>query len=870
MKSPEKLTPLLKQYYAIKKQHPGRLLLFRMGDFYELFGDDAVTASSILGIALTSRAHGESGKLPLAGVPYHTLNRYLTKLLQAGFKVAVCDQVEDPKQAKGIVKREVTEVFTPGSITLDGALDADKPNYLAGINIKDDIIGLSLMDITTGRFIIDEFPLSSLADNLSFHHPSEIIIAECFRSSLSQIIASAVPQATVTPIDDYRFDFSLAYGDLLTHFKTPSLDGFGLGTLGPSIGAAGAVLAYIKDLKAGKVGQITRIEKLHKEQYMELDSATIKNLELVETPYEGRKNSLLSVIDRTQSPGGGRLLRNWLLSPLTMLELIEARQKAVIALRQSSGPRKEIASSLQGMPDLERLSSKVSMKKAGPRDIVYLRHGLEKVMAIKESAQSLDSKLIRESLSHVADFTDLTDLIARAIIDEPPATLQDGGLFRRGYWPDLDNLILGIDDARKYIHDLQKIEREKTGITSLKVGYNRVFGYYIEVTKPHLSKVPDYFIRKQTLVSAERFITEELKTKEELILNAEEKIRTLECDLFYKLLDHIGEYVSKIQDAARAISTIDVLLNFVSLADQTGYLIPTLNQSLEIEILDGRHPVLETILPPGKFVPNDIFLDGSKKRFGIITGPNMAGKSTFLRQVGLLTLLAQVGAPIPARKATIGICDRIFTRVGASDDIIRGRSTFMVEMTEAAAILNTATDRSLILLDELGRGTSTYDGLAIAWSLVEYLTNVRGKQARTLFATHYHELIELGENGNAVFNLQVGVKQWQDTIVFLYKILPGGCDDSYGIQVARLAGLPERMLDRAREILSRLESEDIAGKGRGATGSATAFQISLFSPEEDKLKKIIDNIDPEKLTPLESLNIIAQLKRIAGEQKDKV
>jgi DNA mismatch repair protein MutS len=870
MKAPEKLTPLLRQYYAIKKQHPGRLLLFRMGDFYELFGDDAVTASSILGIALTSRAHGDSGKLPLAGVPYHTLNRYLTKLLQAGFKVAVCDQVEDPKQAKGIVKREVTEVFTPGSITLDGALDADKPNYLAGINLKDDTIGLALMDITTGRFIIDEFPSTSLADNLSFHHPSEVIIAECFRASVSQTLASALPQATITPIDDYRFDFSLAYGDLVNHFKTPSLDGFGLGTLGPSIGAAGAVLAYIKDLKAGKVGQITRIERLCKEQYMELDSATIKNLELVETPYEGRKNSLLSVIDRTQSPGGGRLLRNWLLSPLTMLELIEARQTAVKTLRQSSGIRKEITSSLQGMPDLERLSSKVAMKKAGPRDIVYLRQGLEKVIAIKGTARDLASKLIEESLSHIADFSDLTNLIAIAIIDEPPATLQDGGLFRRGYWPELDSLILGIDDARKYIHDLQKIEREKTGITSLKVGYNRVFGYYIEVTKPHLAKVPDYFIRKQTLVSAERFITEELKTKEELILNAEEKIRTLECDLFYKLLDDIGEYVSKIQDAAGAISTIDVLLNFASLTDQTGFIIPTLNQSLEIEILDGRHPVLETILPPGKFVPNDIFLDGAIKRFGIITGPNMAGKSTFLRQVGLLTLLAQIGAPIPARKAKIGICDRIFTRVGASDDIIRGRSTFMVEMTEAAAILNTATDRSLILLDELGRGTSTYDGLAIAWSLVEYLTNVRGKQARTLFATHYHELIELGEDGKGVFNLQVGVKQWQDTIVFLYKILPGGCDDSYGIQVARLAGLPERMLDRAREILSRLESDDIAGKGRGPGGSATAYQISLFSPEEDKLKSLLSDIDPEKLTPLESLNILVQLKQIAGEQKDKV
>jgi DNA mismatch repair protein MutS len=868
MKSPEKLTPLLKQYYAIKKQHPGRLLLFRMGDFYELFGDDAVTASSILGIALTSRDHGDSGKLPLAGVPHHTLNRYLTKLLQAGFKVAVCDQVEDPKQAKGIVKREVTEVFTPGSITLDGALESDKPNYLAGLSFAGDKVGLALMDITTGRFLIDEFPSNTLPDNLSFHHPSEIIIPDSYRSSLASTLASALPSATVTPVDDYRFDLSLAYGDLVSHFKTAGLDGFGLGQLGPAIGAAGAVLAYVKDLKSGKVGQITRIERLRKEQYMELDSATIKNLELVETPYEGRKNSLLSVIDRTQSPGGGRLLRSWLLSPLVMLDLIEARQEAVESFRKASDIRKRVTEALGGMPDLERLSTKVAMKKAGPRDLVYLRLGLEKVMTIKSAAGRLSSRLIGESLSQIDDFGGLISLISGAIIDEPPATLQDGGLFRRGYSPELDNLIFGIDEARKYIHDLQKIERDKTGIASLKVGYNRVFGYYIEVTRPHLAKVPPYFIRKQTLVAAERFITEELKTKEELILNAEEKIRTIEYDLFEKLLSDIGEHVAKIQDAARAISTIDVIMSFGLLADQTGYIIPTLDQSLEIEILDGRHPVLETILPPGKFVPNDTYLDGLKNRFGIITGPNMAGKSTFLRQVGLLTLLAQVGAPIPARKARIGICDRIFTRVGASDDIIRGRSTFMVEMTEAAAILNTASDRSLILLDELGRGTSTYDGLAIAWSLVEYLSNVRGRQARTLFATHYHELIELGEDGKGVFNLQVGVKQWQDTIVFLYKILPGGCDDSYGIQVARLAGLPERLLDRAREILSRLESENISGQGIGSSRSGGAYQISLFSPEENKILNYISNIDPERLTPLEALNIIVQLKKIAGEQKD--
>ncbi len=870
MKSPDKLTPLLKQYYAIKNQHPGRLLLFRMGDFYELFGDDAVTASAVLGIALTSREHGDSGKLPLAGVPHHTLNRYLTKLLQAGFKVAVCDQVEDPKQAKGIVKREVVEVHTPGSITLDGALEDDRPHYLAGVFPKDNIIGLAFLDITTGRFLVDECDPESFADNLSFHAPSEVVIPDGARQALSKSLSEILPLATLTPIDDYRFDLSLAFNDLLGHFKLTSLDGFGLGQVSAAIGAAGAVLAYVKDLKSGNIGQITRLERLRKDQYMELDAATIKNLELVETPYEGKKNSLLSIIDRTHSPGGARQLRAWILSPLTVLSKIEERQKAVMAICGAGEERKRITGELSGMPDLERLSSRVAMKKAGPRDLVSLRSGLEKTVRIKAAASALDSVLVGECLDKISDFGEVIDLIDTAIVPEPPASLQDGGLFRPGYSAELDSLVSGIAEARRYIHDLQKIERDKTGIASLKVGFNRVFGYYIEVTNPHLSKVPDRFIRKQTLVSAERFITEELKVKEELILNAEEKIKALEFDLYDRLLVALGRHVASIQDAARSISVIDVILGFAVLSDQPGYTMPSLDSSRQIEIKDGRHPVLETILPPGKLVPNDVALDGKDRRIGIITGPNMAGKSTFLRQVGLLVLLAQIGAPIPAASAHIGICDRIFTRVGASDDIIRGRSTFMVEMTEAAAILNNATDRSLILLDELGRGTSTYDGLAIAWSLVEYLNGVKGKQARTLFATHYHELIELAESSKGIFNLQVAVRQWQDSIVFLYKIIPGGCDDSYGIQVGRLAGLPERLLNRAREILARLEADGIAEKkpGKGPGQNHSAYQISLFSPEEAGLQKYLAEIDPEKLTPMESLSILFQLKKLSEGRKD--
>ena len=863
MNAPERLTPLLKQYYSIKKQHPGRILFFRMGDFYELFGDDAVTASSVLGIALTSREHGDSGKIPLAGVPHHTLNRYLAKMLQAGFKIAVCDQVEDPRQARGIVKREVVEVLTPGSITLDGLIDDDKPNFLASLNPVRDTIGMALLDITTGHFLVDQFERTALSENLSFYNPSEVIIPDSFKTELAKGIPSAA--WTVTPIDDYRFDPSLAYNDLLTHFQVPTLDGFGLGQVNAVIGAAGAALSYVRDLKAGKVGQITKIVRIRRCDFMELDSATIRNLELVETPYEGRKNSLLAIIDRTCSPGGGRLLRSWILAPLIKLGPIEARQAAVRELKSSPQVRKGFSEALQGLPDLERLTSKIAMRKAGPRDLLYLKMGLDKATRIKALSVTLESGVLSTAASQISDFSSLADLIARALVDNPPVTLQDGGLFRRGFSPELDTVIASIDGARKYIHDLQNVERERTGIPSLKVGYNKIFGYYIEITNPHLSKVPSRFIRKQTLVSAERFITEELKVKEELILSAEEKIKSLEYELFDRLLDSVCGFVLQVPEAADAVSIFDVMHSFAILADQAGYIIPELDDTLAIHIAENRHPVLETILPPGKFIPNDVELNGDDKRIGIITGPNMAGKSTFLRQVGLSILMAQIGAPIPATSARIGLCDRIFTRVGASDDIIRGRSTFMVEMTEAASILNNATDRSLILLDELGRGTSTYDGLAIAWSLVEYLDKVKGKRARTLFATHYHELIDLGRESRGIFNLQVAVKQWQDTIIFLYKIMPGGCDDSYGIQVARLAGLPPRLLERAREILAQLESGSTPGGGRRDGQPATSYQISLFAPGENRLREFLNGIEPDKLTPLESLSILEQLKKIATE-----
>lgn len=869
MKSPRKLTPLLKQYLAIKSKHPGRILFFRMGDFYELFGDDAVVASSILGIALTSREHGDSGKIPLAGVPYHTLDRHVARILKAGHKVAVCDQVEDPRKARGIVKREVVEVLTPGSITLDQALDDKRASFIASINPHDDVVGLALLDISTGRFLVDEFDESGLEDNLAFHEPLELVIPEGLRSRLDTRLKSILPSSAITPLDDYRFDASLAFDDLTAHFGTAGLNGFGLGEIPRALGAAGAVFAYVRDLKMGKVGQITRIERIQKEKYMELDSATIKNLELVETPYEGRKNSLLSVIDYTRSPGGGRLIRRWTLSPLKDIELIDDRQRAVRTLLDSEDMRKRMSSALERMPDLERLSSRISMRKAGPRDIVSLKTGLEKVGQLKSTASNCDSQLMLQTAETIVAFDDLIGLIGRAIVPDPPAVLADGGLFRKGYSDDLDRLTASIEGARQYIHNLQNIEKKRTKIPSLKVGFNRVFGYYIEITKPHLSRVPANYIRKQTLVSAERFITEELKTKEELILNAEEKIKAIEYDLFGNLLDAVAARIADIQEAADASAVLDVLLSFARLAEEPGYVMPNLDDSLSLDIRECRHPVMERVMPSGKFIPNDVGLDDGQRRMAIITGPNMAGKSTYLRQAGLVVLLAQMGAPIPARTARIGICDRIFTRVGASDDILRGRSTFMVEMTEAASIINNATNRSLLILDELGRGTSTYDGLSIAWALIEYINGVEGKKARTLFATHYHELIDLAERTEGITNLQVAVKKWQDSIVFLYKIEPGGCDDSYGIQVAGLAGLPELVLDRAREILARLEAgHSPVDKPGGAKKAGTTYQISLFSPEENRIREVLEKTDPERLTPIEALGMLNKLKKMLNGDEE--
>ena len=868
MDSPDKLTPLLKQYYSIKNKNPGRILFFRMGDFYELFGDDAVTASSLLGIALTSRSHGDSGKIPLAGIPHHTLDRYLPKMLKAGYNVAVCDQVEDPKTAKGIVRREVVEVLTPGSVTLDGALEEDRPNYLAAINFKDDLAGIALLDLSTGRFLIDEIERRFVPGTLAQYQPSELLLPDSLKAEVINILNNNFSGIQQTSIDDYRFDTSLAYNELLNHFKLPNLDGFGLGGATVALGSAGAALSYAKDLKMGRVGQVTNIKRISRDKIMELDSATIRNLELVETPFEGRKNSLLSVIDHTLSPGGGRLLRDWILSPLNDVVQLQERQGAVRNLADDKDISSEAKSILKGMPDIERLVAKTATFKVGPRDIRFLRSGLKKASDLKKLLSATDSKLILDVIKDIVDFDKLLELIDSALVDDPPVNVADGKLFRAGYSPELDSLVSEIDDARGYIHKLQITERKKTGISSLKVGFNRVFGYYIEVTKPHLEKVPEHYIRKQTLVSAERFITEDLKVKEELILNAEEKIKSIENRLFDDLINKLSTRTAEMQSAAAATAVIDVLLGFSALSRQPGYIIPDLNDTKNIEISESRHPVMECLLPPGKFVPNDVYLDGDKNRMAIITGPNMAGKSTYLRQIGLIVLLAQMGAPIPAASASIGICDRIFTRVGASDDLLKGRSTFMVEMTEAASILNNATDKSLILLDELGRGTSTYDGLAIAWSLIEYLYEVKGKKARTLFATHYHELIGLESTFEGIFNLRVAVKEWEGSIAFLYKIEKGGCDDSYGVQVAKLAGLPQRLLDRALEILTRLESGRSISDSRHRSASDTStYQISLFSADDNRLRKVIEKIDPDQLTPMEALSILNRLKKIINGEK---
>ena len=861
-------TPLMLQYSKIKSANPDTILLFRMGDFFETFEDDAKIASKVLGITLTKRANGAAGEVPLAGFPHHALDTYLPKLVRAGYRVAVCEQMENPKFAKGIVKREVIEVITPGVAFSDKLLDHKKNNYLLSLCVKDTITGISFCDISTGEFFAYEIPTENINQQVETISPSEIIIQKKDKDWLSQTIQKINPTIRLTKVDDWIFNYDYAKELLVMQFKTVNLKGFGIDNLIAGITAAGSVLNYLQETQKQNLSHLNKISEYNPSDFMALDYSTKRNLEITYTMQDGnREGSLISILDNTETAMGGRLLKKWVSAPLKKLEQIQLRQNAVENLYLNKTLRKNLLNELKEIGDLERLVSKICTGRANPRELVALKSSLTKIPALKSLLESVTAKSLIFIQNNLSPLEGLVQKIEKAIIDFPPLNLAEGGVIKHGFSAELDELRNISLNGKDWIANLQKTERERSGISSLKVSYNRVFGYYIEISQANKDKVPTDYIRKQTLVNSERYITPDLKDYEDKILNAEEKIYELESQLFNEIRLIVAHHADSIQQNAKMIATLDCYLSFAEIAEQNNYVKPEINENHSIEITDGRHPVIERILPPGeKFSVNNCSLDDEKNQIIILTGPNMAGKSVFLRQIGLIVLLAQIGSFVPAKKAIIGLVDRIFTRVGASDNISAGESTFLVEMQEAANILNNATSKSLILLDEIGRGTSTFDGISIAWAITEFLHENPNVRAKTLFATHYHELNEMAEIFPRIRNFKVEVREIDDKVIFLHKVSSGGADHSYGIQVAQMAGLPQFVTNRAKEILQNLESKELTPyevrkerlkKLKEEDGS----QISLFEFRDDKFRKEIDDIELNNLTPIEALNKLSDLKK---------
>lgn len=869
-------TPLMRQYRKIKAQYPDAIVLFRMGDFYETFEEDAKITAKVLGIALTKRANGAAADVPLAGFPHHALDTYLPKLVKAGYKVAICEQLEDPKLAKGIVKRDVIEIVTPGVAVSDKLLDNRANNFVCALYFKGDRVGIAFADVSTGEFYTTEIKVDELANLLDAINPSEILYSKSYKDIVERVFEEVRIKPAFTKLEDWIFKYDYAFEILTGHFQTQSLKGFGIDELELGIISAGAVLHYLQDTQRTKLVHIRRISRYDVSDYMILDPATKRNLEIAvsylgETTY----GTLFSVIDKTQTPMGARLLKRWVLRPLKKLEPIQKRLEAVKELYENSKLRKELKEILSEFGDVERLISRIAIRahipgttgRANPRDMINLKEALKKIPLIRALLAETKSETLQKIYKLLNPLESVVALIESAIVDDPPATVADGGVIRDGYNLELDELRYISRSSKEFIANLQQRERERTGIPSLKIDYNSVFGYYIEVTKAHLDKVPPDYIRKQTLVNAERFITPELKEYEEKIFTAEEKIVALEAEIFNQLREKISEYTETIQKNAQLIAMLDCFVSLSEVAVENNYTCPIVDESDVIEIKDGRHPVVEKILPPGeKFVPNDVRLDNSENQILIITGPNMSGKSVFLRQVGLIVLLAQIGSFVPASYARIGIVDRIFTRVGASDNIAGGESTFLVEMHEMANILNNATPRSLILLDEVGRGTSTFDGISIAWAITEYLHENPRVRAKTIFATHYHELNELAEIFPRIKNFKADVREVGDRVIFLHKIVPGYADHSYGIEVAKMAGLPKEVTDRAKEILMNLEHKELTPHEKSKKKISKEllkekFQISLFELDDSKLREEILNLDIDNLTPIQALMKLHELKR---------
>lgn len=867
-------TPMMRQYNEIKRQHKDALLFFRMGDFYELFFEDAKLASRLLGITLTSRSKGE-GSIPMAGVPHHAVESYIRKIIKAGHKVAICDQLQDPEEAKGIVDRGVTRVITPGTVTEDTLLEDKCNNYLMALLETNTMLGLSWIDLSTGKFEVGDIQKERLFDEFARLNPSELLLPEeVSRNNVSFLERiRAEYNVMITPRPDWEFSRDTAYQTLIEHFGTVSLEGFGCEDTGPALGAAGAVIQYLKETQKTSLKHITKIQKYRTDNRVLIDKSTQHSLELTQTMRtREQEGSLLSVIDQTKTTMGARLLREWIISPLQRSAEIKYRQIGILELFEKPELRRELRAILNNIYDIERTSTKVSCGRANARDLVALKQSLSKLPALKEQLGFCITDILVSAEEQLDTLEELRILIDTAIVSDPPPAITDGGLIREGYDPALDELRYISKNGKTWIANFETEEVTRTGINSLKIGYNKIFGYYIEITNTHKDSIPKTYIRKQTLKNAERFITPELKEYETKVLTADERAKNLEHDLFIKVREQVSTFTPRLQRTSEAIALIDVVSALANLAAENRYIMPEITDGLELNIIDGRHPVLNSKLTGERFVPNDIHLDGTQTKIMIITGPNMAGKSTYIRQVALLILLAQTGSFIPAKEATIGTVDRIFTRVGASDELSRGQSTFMVEMNETANILNNATERSLIILDEIGRGTSTFDGISIAWAVTEYI--YQHISARTLFATHYHELTELALLFAGIINFNVAVKEWGDEIIFLRKIVEGGTDKSYGIHVARLAGIPKEIIQRARIILNNLEAATLDANGKPKFAPMKAIQdtrltqLKLFISKQDMVIEEIKKLDLSRISPLEAINKLDEFKKKLEDDKD--
>lgn len=870
-----KLTPMLKQYFDIKEKYPDAILFFRMGDFYEMFFEDAVQAAPILEIALTSRSKHHGQDIPMCGVPYHAAESYINRLINSGVKVAVCDQVEDPRKAKGIVARDVTRVVTPGMVVSAEFDDPKSSRYMAaiaGLKLDDGnaIYGLASMDVSTGEFFLTQLASrAQLFEELARLGPAEVLVSIEDEHGLSELTEELNLYSTA--YEKVAFEAGRAKSVLAAHFGLHALTGFGIIDLQAGMAAAGAALLYAQENQGRDLSHIDRIRIYRVNDFMVLDETTKRNLELFHTLRDRtRSGSLLGLLDATITAMGGRKFKSWLGAPLVERARIAERHDAVESLILDGLKRADLREEMAGIHDLERLTGRISLNRASPRDLSSLKNSLNKLPRLKSILLDGTSGLIHELGENLDPLEDLALLIETAIVDEPPLNLKEGGLFRQGYNSDLDEFISIMSDGKGWIARLEKQERERTGISSLKVGFNRVFGYYIEITKANLDLAPEEYMRKQTLAGAERFITPELKEREEKILTAGERRAELELELYEELRGKVTAQASRLRECADMLAMVDVLAAMAEVAVKYDYVRPELLDEEIIEITGGRHPVIEQTLKGEPFVANDLYLDNESQQVLIITGPNMAGKSTILRQTALIVLMAQVGCFTPAEKARLGLVNRIFTRVGASDDLSRGRSTFMVEMNETAQILNQATPKSLVILDEIGRGTSTFDGLSIAWAVAEYLHDLDNIGVRTLFATHYHELVQLAQTKSRVKNFNVAVKEWEGRVIFLRKMVPGGTSRSYGLAVARLAGLPADVLVRASEVLENLEygGPDATGlpklNGPKRRTRHSPSQLNLFSPDDSSgLSKEISSIDINELTPLEAMNKLAELKRLA-------